>query len=38
MIRGTTVEGMLGELMGKANGQHHGVGGSMHFYDPAKSF
>jgi len=29
---------MLGELMGREIGLHHGVGGSMHFYNSAQSF
>lgn len=38
MIKGTTPTQLLGELMGKEIGQHHGVGGSMHFYNSENNF
>jgi len=38
MIKGTNTEQLLGELMGKLNGQHHGKGGSMHYYSSKNSF
>lgn len=32
------MESILGEITGKADGAHHGKGGSMHYYNKATNF
>ena len=38
LIRGGTVEGVLGELFGTSKGLTKGKGGSMHFYNKEHNF
>ncbi|PFH46705.1 hypothetical protein AMATHDRAFT_153995 [Amanita thiersii Skay4041] len=35
VMRGGTVTGVLGELLGRQNGMSHGKGGSMHIFTPS---
>lgn len=35
VLRGATITGLLGELMGRQCGISHGKGGSMHVFTPA---
>ncbi len=34
-MRGGTIPGVLGELLGRQNGMSHGKGGSMHIFTPS---
>ncbi len=38
IARGATVKAVMSELMGKAEGTTHGMGGSMHMYNPEHGF
>jgi pyruvate dehydrogenase E1 component alpha subunit len=38
LIRGGSVEGVLGELFGTSGGLTKGKGGSMHFYNKENNF
>ena len=38
LVRGTSMTGMLGELMGKECGMLKGKGGSMHYYNSEQRF